>query len=108
MIACILAIAVLNIGLGFALAVYLVRPHGVEMVGDEQGEAIDGASAAPLHGGAVASRQTVGPGVPGGSFPGGDLGVVPQTVEGLKARVQQCNEYLSDLGSQVAGSPGGR
>lgn len=94
MIAYIVAIAVLNIGLGFALAVYLTRQHHGGTAGEGHGETVDWASEALSHR-ASASQGTAGYIPSGGPFAAEDRGVVPQTVEGLKARVQQCNERLA-------------
>jgi len=90
MIVCIVAIAVLNIGLGFALAVYLAREHH----GGTPGVTVDCPSEARSHR-ASASQGAAGCIPSGGPFAAGDRGIVPQTVEGLKARVQQCNERLA-------------
>jgi hypothetical protein len=106
MVACILAIAVLNIGLGFALAVYLARPQGCRTVGTEQGATDDWSVGAPSHR-ALAPQETRGHAASVGPFSVRERGIVPQTVEGLKTRVQQCNEYLTGLESQVVGTPGG-
>lgn len=107
MVACILAVAVLNIGLGFAVAVYLARPLRRSTTEGGQDETVDWASAA-LPPGDSASQRTTGPGAPATPFAAGDRGVVPpQTIEGLKVRVEQCNEYLSGLEPQGAGAPAG-
>jgi len=106
MVACVLAIAVLNIGLGFALAVYLARPQGCRTVGTEQGATVDWAPGAQSHR-ALAPQKTPGHAASVGPFARGEQGIVPQTVEGLKTQVQQCNEYLTGLESQVVGPSGG-
>jgi hypothetical protein len=97
---CILAIAVINIGLGFVLAIYLARRYHSWVVYGTHGEPAGSEFAG------VADRDPVPAGILGRvgqvdpcvvTRPGPDA----QTVEGLRAQVQECNDQLAGLESQV-------
>jgi len=99
MVACILAIAVINIGLGFALALYLARRYHSWVVNGTHGE--------PAGSGFVGVADRVwapegGPGRVGHVVPYvvKTHGPGAETVEGLRAQVQECNDQLAGLESR--------
>jgi hypothetical protein len=89
MLLIVLVSAVVNAGLGFALAVYLERRYHALVIGGEPG------GIAPYAGDSAASpppaTETASP---------GQQGSVAQSVEGLQTRVQQYNQQSAGAAAQ--------
>ncbi len=103
MVFCILAVAVVNIGIGFALAAYVARQHRnsvVQNVRDAPAESGDGGS----EGHSAAQVRTSEPSVHADRPAVARRGPPAQTVEELRAQVQDCNEQLAGLESRVVRS----
>jgi len=97
---CIFAVAVVNIGLGFALAAYLARQYRHRVV--------EGVSGTPANSGyegledhAAVRERIPGPVARADRSAAAKRDPIARTVDGLRAQVQECNDQLTGLESQV-------
>jgi hypothetical protein len=86
MVLCIALVAVVNLGLGFALAIHLARRHRSLTAVGAGWSPLDSAVAYPP----VRSKDSPD--------------AVAAGVEHLQAKVRQCNDQLTNLESRVLGS----
>jgi predicted secreted protein len=100
---CILAVAVVNIGIGFGLAAYLARGYrnsAGRKVRDTPGESGCGAS----DGHSTVHVQAPEPAAHADRPAVARRGPPAQTVDELRTQVQECNEQLAGLESRVVRS----